>query len=73
MRNRPSWSADGYSDIVSAKATRMSRHLRHEDDPSLYAMKNNLSALEMIFGANSTIVGGVGSEVGIAGGDGGGP
>ena len=36
-------------------------------------MKNNLSALAMIFGANSTIVGGVGLDVGIAGGDGGGP
>ena len=58
---------------MSAKATRIRRHSRHEDDLSLYAMKNNLSALAMIFGANSTIVGGVGSDVGIAGGDGGGP
>ncbi len=55
------------------KATQTRRHLWHEDEPSLYTMKNNLSALAMIFGANSTIVGGVGSEVVIAGGGGDGP
>ena len=35
-------------------------------------MKNNLSAIAMIFGANST-VGVDGSVAGVAGGDGGGP
>ncbi len=38
----------------------------------MYPIKNNLSALAMIVGANSTIVGVDGLVAGVAGGDGGG-